>query len=291
MQVAVVVASLGRPKELGQLSQHLAKQSRQPDQVIFSVVSENDLPERHFLYPNSEVIFSPKGSCVQRNRAIDLSMESTLTIFMDDDYVPTSTMIEDVIEFFNINKDCIGVTGHLIADGVNSPGISYEKAVELVDAFENNGAEIYTTTKTLRGLYGCNMAFKTSAIKHVRFDENLPLYGWQEDIDFAANAMKGGGLLAKTNQFSGVHRGAKGGRTSGVRLGYSQVANPIYLSRKGTMRFGFAIKILLKNMVANHLKAVRPEPWVDRIGRIKGNWLAVCDLIKGKSSPSRILDL
>jgi hypothetical protein len=30
------------------------------------------------------------------------------------------------------------------------------------------------------------MAFRYQAIDGERFDENLPLYGWQEDVDFAA---------------------------------------------------------------------------------------------------------
>ncbi|AZO77314.1 hypothetical protein B5U98_17255 [Bosea sp. Tri-39] len=34
----------------------------------------------------------------------------------------------------------------------------------------------------------------------------------------------------------GVHRAVKRGRTSGLRVGYSQIANTVYLARKGTMR-------------------------------------------------------
>jgi len=37
------------------------------------------------------------------------------------------------------------------------------------------------------GTYGCNMTFRLKPIRSnaILFDENLPLYGWQEDIDFS----------------------------------------------------------------------------------------------------------
>ena len=70
----------------------------------------------------------------------------------------------------------------------------------------------------------------------LRFDEGLPLYGWQEDIDFAARVARQGGALARTDAFAGVHCGVKTARSRGLPIGYSQVANPLYLVRKGTMR-------------------------------------------------------
>jgi hypothetical protein len=53
----------------------------------------------------------------------------------------------------------------------------------------------------------------------------------------------------------------------------------------------YARKIVLRNIVANHMRAFRPEPWVDRMGRARGNWLAMFDLIRGRVTPERILDL
>jgi hypothetical protein len=44
-------------------------------------------------------------------------------------------------------------------------------------------------------------------------------------------------------------------------------------------------------MLINHLKALRPEPWVDRKGRVEGNWLAIADVLKRKDKPERILEM
>jgi hypothetical protein len=37
--------------------------------------------------------------------------------------------------------------------------------------------------------------------------------------------------------------------------------------------------------------SVRPEPFVDRRGRLRGNLLAVLDLVRGRTTPERILEL
>ncbi|MFN9505021.1 MAG: glycosyltransferase family 2 protein, partial [Rubrivivax sp.] len=73
--------------------------------------------------------------------------------------------------------------------------------------------------------------------------------------------------------------------------GYSQVINPVYLARKGTMSMSYARRLILKNVAANHLKALRPEPWVDRMGRVRGNWIGFMDVIKGRVTPERIESL
>jgi hypothetical protein len=116
------------------------------------------------------------------------------------------------------------------------------------------------------------MVYRASAIGSCRFDERLRLYGWQEDVDFAAS-LSSRGRIVKTFAFSGVHQAVKYGRTSGVRLGYSQVVNPLYLVR---------------NVLANHLKTFKPEPRIDRAGRMKGNWIAFRDLMLGRLMPERI---
>src|SRR5262249_49325392 len=138
--------------------------------------------------------------------------------------------------------------------------------------------------------YGCNMIYRASAIGETRFDERLPLYGWQEDVDFAAQIHKRGRIV-RSQAFAGVHRGVKSGRLGGLRLGYSQIANPVYLARKGTMGLSHAGLLMMCNFVANHAKALRPEPWVDRKGRLRGNWLALWHLMTGQIDPCRVLEM
>ena len=88
-----------------------------------------------------------------------------------------------------------------------------------------------------------------------------------------------------------MHLGTKTGRSRGVPLGYSQIANPLYLARKGTMDRRRAYYMMSRNIVANVVKSARPETWVDRRGRLRGNLVALADLAGGRLSPGRILDL
>jgi hypothetical protein len=85
--------------------------------------------------------------------------------------------------------------------------------------------------------YGCNMAPRLVPLhRHsLRFDEDLPLYGWLDDVDLCRRLSAYGRIVKNWNMI-GVHLGTKRGRTAGIRLGYSQIANPIYLRRKGTLR-------------------------------------------------------
>jgi hypothetical protein len=125
---------------------------------------------------------------------------------------------------------------------------------------------------------------------HIQFDEQLPLYGWQEDIDFSRQ-MAPYGRIIQTPILTGIHLGTKRGRTSGLRFGYSQVANPIYLMRKGTMSIPFGFRTMIRNIIANIVKSFRPEAHIDRRGRFTGNLLALFDFIRGHLHPRRILEI
>jgi GT2 family glycosyltransferase len=291
MIVAVVVASLGRPEALSDLLADLAQQTRVPDRILLSVTSPEDLPANVSAHPNAELVYGPRGSCAQRNAALDqLGAAADVVLFFDDDYVPSRFAVERATQLLAERTDIAGACGHLVADGINGPGIPIEEARRMLAEYDGLETPLIVPSHDLGGLYGCNMVFRTEAIRDLRFDERLPLYGWQEDIDFAARA-RVSGRIVKTFAFAGVHRGIKGSRSSGIRVGYSQVANPAYLVRKGTMDRRYARKIVVRNFAANHLRALRPEPWVDRLGRVRGNWLGLLDLLVGRVTPERILEL
>ncbi len=288
-RIAVVIATLGRPDEVGQLLLHLKNQTHAPSDIIVSVTGHQDLPSD--MPDGVRVVQGSRGLPAQRNRGmIEVLGACDLIAFFDDDYVPSRYALAGAAALFERFPDIVGATGNLVADGITSAGIDYPKAVTLVEQYDRNPQPAPLILKEGRGLYGCNMIFRAAQIQGTRFDENLPLYGWQEDADFAARMMTRGSIV-KSQAFAGVHRGVKGGRTSDVRLGYSQIANPIYLSRKGTMRWGYAARVITRNFAANHFKALWPEPWVDRMGRVRGNWLALGHLLTGRLDPMKVLKI
>ena len=289
-RVGVVVASTGRPQCLRALGKHLAGQTRPPDAVVFSVADPSDLPEPPL--PQITGLTGTRGLAAQRNRALQAVLAaSDIVAFFDDDYLPSRRAVEGILRFFALWPGCIGVTGRLLADGIRSAGIAPEEAERMLHAHDAAPppAEIVVELNPA-GLYGCNMAFRTAAIGDIRFDEHLPLYGWQEDIDFSAR-VAAHGRLARTDAFVGVHLGVKTARASGLRLGYSQIANPVYLLRKGSMRPGHALRLMAGNLVANHAKSLREEPWIDRRGRARGNRRALLHALRGRLDPEHILHM
>ena len=291
LSVGIVIATLGRAKNVAALLDRLALQSRPPACVVLSMESAEDAPPPR-AYPFRLIrLFGPRGSCQQRNRALDrLPPAIDLVLFLDDDYVPSRRLVAGLARFFAAFPAIAGASGRLLADGIIGPGITPQAAVALVEAEDaRNEQPSFSVSAPHPGLYGCNMAYRTAAIGNCRFDENLPLYGWQEDIDFGGQIT---GPLVYTDAFYGVHCGEKSGRErNGRRLGYSQIANPWYLRRKGTMPAGFARKLMLRNLTANVARLLRPEPWIDRKGRMIGNWLAVRDILLKRVDPRRILEL
>ena len=287
LRIAVVVASIRRGEEIGQLLTHLARQSLPPSAIILSVETETDLPP--YVPDHVQLVMGPKGLTGQRNRGLELALpDSDVVVFFDDDFVPTDDALAGISQLFATYPDIAGATGLVLRDGVKQGGISYAEAVAATNAYTGSAAtpEIVPTSE----LYGCNMAYRSQAVGALRFDETLPLYAWQEDVDFTGQMMKAGRTV-RTNVFAGVHRGVNKGRSRGVALGYSQIINPVYLVRKGTMHPAKALRLVAKNILANHAGLIRPEPFIDRAGRCKGNWLGLLDILRLHTNPQRVLAL
>jgi len=289
MRIGVVVATLGRAAECGDLLARLSEQTLTATAVVISAESASDLPDP--VPEGVEVILGPRGLCAQRNRGIRaIADRCDVIVFFDDDFLPTARSLAGLAWLFSEHRDVVGATGVVLADGVTHGGIALDEATALLAKADAAAPEPVIIEQDIRTAYGCNMAFRVSAMAGLTFDERLPLYGWQEDVDFAGQIVKLGRVV-RTNGFGGVHRGVTKGRTPGVRLGFSQIVNPIYLARKGTMRWSHASTLMLCNLIANHAKALRPEPHIDRLGRVRGNWSGVAHILGGKLDPMGIFDI
>jgi GT2 family glycosyltransferase len=181
-------------------------------------------------------------------------------------------------------------TGTVIADGANAPGYDLAEGAALLAA-DTGAADALAVAEAFNG-YGCNMAFRMSAVRahDIRVDERLPLYAWYEDIDVTRRLGAYGKILRLAGA-RGVHLGVKAGRVPGLRLGYSQVVNPIYLAIKGSFPWSHAIPSAARHCAKNLLRSAFPEPWADRWGRFRGNMIGLWDVLRGRVTPERILDL
>jgi len=234
------------------------------------------------------------GSAFQRNDALAMAAgRYAYVVFFDDDFVPSRFWLERVVRLFETRPDVDGFTGHVLADGAAGPGIDLTAALATVAERDVNPAALDAPMHdhvSYGGNTGCNMAFRHSAIRDLRFDERLPAYAWLEDADFRGQVTRHGRFL-RSDALWGVHLGHKSGRSRGVPLGYSQIANAAYLARKGTVPARYLALTAARNVASNAVRSLRPEAFVDRRGRLKGNLIALADLVTGRLAPERILEL
>ncbi|WP_160006285.1 glycosyltransferase family 2 protein [Rhizobium sp. 18055] len=292
MKIVVAFATSNRRDILTKTILAMSRQTRLPDQIFVSSAKPEDVDEDAVaagIVPVT-VMFGPAGLAAQRNTALAAAGDADLVIFFDDDFIAANDFVARTETLFERLPRVVVATGSVVADGILGPGYNFSEGEELLartpTALTHEVSEVHNA-------YGCNMVVRMAPVREheLRFDENLPLYGWWEDVDFSRQLARFGQVV-RSSAMKGVHLGFKrSGRTPGRPLGYSQVANRIYLVRKGTVSKSHAWKGIIRNLLANLFHIAKPEPWVDRRGRLAGNTLALVDLIKGDLAPERMLQL
>ncbi|MBW4038426.1 MAG: glycosyltransferase [Acidobacteria bacterium] len=290
LRIAIGIATRGRPSVLRDTLQHLNEQSSAPDSIIVAYTGPQDIGDLQVVFPQVRFLQSSSGLTRQRNTILRALPDEDIILFLDDDFYLHSSYVSRILDIFTTHSDVVVATGHVVADGINSAGLTFEdaQAVLGVDTAMIRPRQVLNVFNA----YGCNMALRLTPIRehHLSFDEALPLYGWYEDVDFSRQ-LSIYGRVVKISDAYGVHLGVKGGRQSGVRLGYSQVANPLYLARKRSVSWSYAISSMVSRSAKNLVKCLNPEPFVDRKGRLQGNLKAWRDLLDNEIHPTRIQDL
>lgn len=301
MKIYAVLATKGRPDDIPVILAALSGQTVPPDHTVVVGTCEADVALGRAAAsddPSVSIVLSDRpGLPIQRNVGVDAVLarhgegDDFMIAYFDDDFRPCREWLERARSVL-AEGGVAGVTGWVLADGISGPGISEADAQRYLSGeLEPEAHESRDWIgKDLESAYGCNMAFTGAVSRQCRFDEHLPAYGWLEDRDYTGQALALGRVVG-VGGCRGVHLGTKGGRVSGVKFGYSQIANPVFLARKGTMAWPHSRRIMRRNLLANHAKSLRPERWVDRKGRVWGNWLGLADLVRGRLHPERINQL
>lgn len=291
LTIAVAIATAGRRDILTQTITFLNNQSRKPDEFLVCPSRPEDVDaEGLSAYRGTvRILPGPVGLPHQRNVLV-AAAKADIIVFFDDDFLPAANYLAEVERLFAENADIMVATGYVIADGARGPGLEFDEGEKRLAA--DVPPRRLPIVPTFNG-YGCNMAIRLAPVRAhgLRFDENLPFYAWLEDVDFS-RLLAPYGRIVWAHQLRGVHLGTKkAGRSPGKRLGYSQVANRIYIHRKGNMPWYQVVDGIARNLLSNLFWSLKPEPWVDRRGRLSGNLLAIGDLFKGRLDPRNILTL
>lgn len=290
----IVIPTVGRAELLDRLLSYILEIIPLNWRIVVVGTASMDFPRGYidgdFLDDRLDFYLSTKGAAIQRNLGIEKILnDADIILLMDDDFFPVSNYFSVLERFFDENPDVVGVNAKLLFDGAGKGGVSIEEAMSIIKA--NDGLTVEDLPPIhLSTLYGCNMAVRSSALRKFDewFDVELPLYSWLEDRDFS-HRLSLQGQLVKLPNLLGGHLGYRQGRTSEVRYGYSQIANPIYLYRKRSLSFWSAFDLMFRPLLMNLLRFSFPEPWVDRRGRLYGNMRAMNDLLKSNIHPGNIV--
>lgn len=288
MRITVGIASTGRAAMLRQMLNYMGSLADLPDKVVISIAAPEDFsgPAPGDLPFELVVLVSAKGSCAQRNAILAQAEDGDVVLFLDDDFLIANGSFFELRRLFSEDPTILIATGLVLADGARGPGLAFDDAIEVLRGVR---VPLAAPPRDVRSGYGCNMAIRVTTPTEF-FDEKLPLYGWLEDLDLSRRFARHGRVV-RTDGLQGVHLGTKRGRTPGVRLGYSQIANPVYMLGKGTLGWRHALRLMGRNVVANLMGAIKPPPYLDRRGRLRGNLIALGDVMRRRSDPIRILEL
>jgi GT2 family glycosyltransferase len=285
-RIAVVLASANRPELLGAVVADLQRQTRQDFTLVVSVPDGDSLPDRPL--PAGALVVHGRGLAAQRNAGLAAVPSATHVLCFDDDAVVREDYVERAVAFFEAHPEVVALTGRVLLDGATGDEIPRTEADAALAA--SLAEPVTGEWEPSRELYGCNFAFRQDAIDGERFDARLPLYSWLEDHDFARRAMRHG-VLARVNDCVIVHRGVKsGGRTAHGRLGYSQVMNPAYLHHVGSFPLWLTVYETLPRLGKNAVRSIRGREAQWRRERLRGNLLALGDVLRRRFTPERILE-
>jgi hypothetical protein len=297
----VVLATKGRPQDAARLLDYMSRQQLKPKIVVVVGTADADLPQLgEDLSDRLAVVMlkTSTGLTTQRNfgmtflQAQGVLNQRHFLCFFDDDFRPADDGLAKAAAAFANNRNLVGLTGRVLADGINGPAIDEGEASNILLGIAPSRKHWSAVTRQteVESLYGCNMAVRAEVAALCRFDEGLPLYGWQEDCDFTGQ-LRRRGAAAIVPDCKGVHLGVKGSRVSGLRMGYSQVANPLRISARKNMSALRAARFICRALAANLLRARASHATVDYRGRLAGNLRALSDLLLGRCDPLRVTQL
>jgi GT2 family glycosyltransferase len=230
--VSVIIPTKNRLDDLVRAVESLARQSVLPVELI--VVDQSESPEARDrieskLMQNGSgrdsrislrYIYDPKipGGAVARNRAMEVA-SSDVWLFLDDDVELEPRFVEELLKLYVNRASATGVSGVVTNYPIPPFFARFWAAIFRRGPFHDERQQIYWQANSLREsdpirvnkFGGGLMSFRASAIRHVRFDENLRGVSDGEDVDFCARLDRGAELWM-TPKARLIHKESTAGR-------------------------------------------------------------------------------
>jgi GT2 family glycosyltransferase len=292
--LAVIIATAGRKEIAAQTINSLAVRKSIPSLVIVVGANEKDLPDFSGESPFQVelLVASTKGLPFQRNFGIcRLPASIEFVTFLDDDMEVHDDYCAEVENVFRSVPQVAGFSGCILANG----NIDRVSARQLLDRHQiPAGMPAFGFyPKRWPGFYGCAMNVRRQWLKIERFDERLPLYAIGEDCEMGFRLSRHG-WVGGSARCPVVHLAAGSGRISEIGVGYAQIINYLYFVNKGigfpkgATYFEKLVRLPSVNLFFVLFPFLDKRQSIDRKGRFRGNFLALCDIAKGRIEPMNL---
>lgn len=194
---AIIIITVGRYAGVRSLLDSIENQSYRPNLVIIMDANKHcpeGSPLGKYGFPIRYINTGPNSATEARNIGIkNVPDDFQLICFLDDDTVLCDDAIANMRSFWAAASED---TGGAAFNNINAPAInnvkvkkffvlnSSEKGVVLKSGF---ATLLYPAAKDERAqwLSGGNVVWRKKIFGHFKFDENLPGYGFVDDLDFS----------------------------------------------------------------------------------------------------------
>ena len=191
---------------------------------------------------NIKVVDSEASTCIQRNVGFKFIQNNKYIMFLDDDNIFFPDAFYKMKNFLKNNKDFFGVAFNQV----------YKEKKNILDSFKKNyiinklgiynldNGEFaasgwqsrfinFKNNKIVQWLPSRAVIYKSKAVKNIRFDKKLGVYGYLEDLDFSLQLKKKGNLMvcsdAKYTHDQSIIR-------PGFQFGKKELRNRYYIVKK-----------------------------------------------------------
>jgi glycosyltransferase involved in cell wall biosynthesis len=272
MMFSLIICTYMRPEPLLKLLQSVKRQTLCPDEILIIdgslnneteiILNKNKIDGLKYFLVSEEI----RGLTRQRNFGINqVSSNSEIVCFLDDDTVLEDTYFQELINVYNIYPDALGVGGYitnetkwektnadykalnnefffdgwkrkdgnrfvlrkkLFLDSDCPPGFSSSFSHGRSIGFLPPSGKIYPVEQLMGGV----SSFKKIVFKELSFSTYFEGYGLYEDADFTLRVSKIGKLYLNTNAKL-KHFHAESGRPDLFNYGKMVVRNGWYVWR------------------------------------------------------------
>jgi hypothetical protein len=230
-----------------------------------------------------ELVDSKPSTCLQRNVGFNFLNNDEYIMFLDDDNIFNLDAFYKMQIFLKTHKNFVGVAFNQVYN------YRYNFFDKLKKNFIFNKIGIYSSENGGFSKSGWQSKFinfdqdsivewlptraviyRVSEIKKIRFDENLGVYGYLEDLDFSLELKKRGNLMvcagAKYTHDQSINR-------PGFEFGKKEVKNRYYIVKKHRLNKSIFFLTLLFRIIMTFGKAITGDS--NAIKRILGNIIGI----------------